>query len=45
LIRACCAHEEQLREAFAGAVECDETAFGGHRKGKRGWGAFNATVR
>jgi len=30
-------HEEQLRDTFAGAVECDETAFGGHRKGKH-WG-------
>jgi len=39
LIRACCAFTEQLREPFEGAVECDETLFGGARKGKRGWGA------
>ena len=44
LIRACCAHEEQLREAFAGAIECDETTFGGHRKGKRGWGAAGKVI-
>lgn len=29
---------EQLR--FTGAIEMDETMFGGKRKGKRGWGAF-----
>lgn len=39
LVRACCALTEQLREPFEGAVECDETLFGGARKGKRGWGA------
>ena len=25
------------RESFDGAIECDETMFGGHRRGKRGW--------
>lgn len=39
VLRACCAHAEALREPFAGAIECDETMFGGYRKGKRGWGA------
>ncbi|MBZ2397823.1 hypothetical protein K6W54_17670, partial [Erwinia amylovora] len=38
LIRACMAQQEQLREPFAGALECDETTFGGARHGKRGWG-------
>ncbi len=39
LLRGAMAYAEQLREPFAGALECDETAFGGVRKGKRGWGA------
>jgi transposase len=39
LLRACMAYAEQLREPFDGALECDETAFGGARSGKRGWGA------
>ncbi|MEY8173186.1 hypothetical protein AB9D46_19840, partial [Burkholderia multivorans] len=39
LIRACMAQQEQLREPFGGALECDETTFGGARHGKRGWGA------
>lgn len=39
VLRACCAHAEELREPFAGAIECDESVFGGYRKGKRGWGA------
>lgn len=29
LIRACMAQQEQLREPFAGTLECDETTFGG----------------
>jgi transposase len=33
------AYTEQLRVPFDGALECDETAFGGARKGKTGWGA------
>src|SRR5689334_10344138 len=36
----CCAMVAQLREPFDGAIECDETTFGGARKGKRGWGAL-----
>lgn len=39
MLRACCAHAEQLREPFTGAIECDESVFGGARQGKRGWGA------
>jgi transposase len=39
LLRACMAYAEQLREPFSGALECDETSFGGHREGKTGWGA------
>lgn len=44
LIRACMAQQEQLREPFAGALECDETTFGGARHGKRGWGAAGKVV-
>ena len=33
------AYAEQLRGPFEGALECDEMAFGGARKDKRGWGA------
>ncbi|WP_303735727.1 hypothetical protein, partial [Corynebacterium kroppenstedtii] len=29
LVRGCCALVEQLREPFEGAIECDETTFGG----------------
>ncbi|WP_253577565.1 hypothetical protein [Burkholderia multivorans] len=36
LIRACMAQQEQLREPFGGALECDEATFGGARHGKRG---------
>lgn len=39
VLRACCAYAEELGEPFTGAIECDESAFGGSRKGKRGWGA------
>ncbi len=40
LIRATCAYIEDLREPFEGALELDETTFGGARRGgKRGWGA------
>jgi len=44
LIRAVLALEEECREPFHGAVECDETTFGGHRKGKRGWGAAGKII-
>jgi transposase len=30
---------EECVEPFTGEIECDETMFGGKRKGKRGWGA------
>jgi transposase len=30
---------EDCSEPFTGEIECDETMFGGKRKGKRGWGA------
>lgn len=43
-IRACCALEEGLRESFQGELECDETTFGGSRKGKRGWGAAGKII-
>ncbi len=35
---------EQLREPFDGALELDETTFGGARKGKRGWGAAGKVI-
>jgi transposase len=44
LVRASCALIEQLREPFEGAIECDETTFGGARKGKRGWGAAGKVI-
>ena len=44
LIRACCAHVEELREPFEGSIECDETAIGGARRGKRGWGAGGKVI-
>ena len=44
LIRAMLAFEEECRIPFEGAVECDETTFGGHRKGKRGWGAAGKVI-
>lgn len=43
-IRACCALEEHCQEPFQGAIECDETMFGGRRPGKRGWGAAGKVV-
>ena len=44
LLRACCAQVENLREPFDGALEFDETTFGGARKGKRGWGAAGKVI-
>ena len=44
LIRACCANEEHCRVPFEGTIECDESSFGGHRKGKRGWGAVGKVI-
>lgn len=39
LIRAVLAVAEQCREPLNGQIECDESSFGGRKKGKRGWGA------
>ncbi len=33
-----------MREPFEGSLECDETTFGGARKGKRGWGAAGKVI-
>ncbi|RKH74528.1 IS1595 family transposase [Corallococcus sp. AB045] len=44
LIRLAMAHAEQLRAPFEGHLECDETTFGGARKGKRGWGAAGKVI-
>lgn len=38
-IRSVLAIQEQSQEPFTGEIEMDESAFGGHRKDKRGWGA------
>lgn len=38
-IRQVLALYEEVTSALDGVIECDETMFGGHRKGKRGWGA------
>ena len=39
LIRQTMALLESCQEPLAGTIECDESSFGGHRKGRRGWGA------
>jgi transposase len=44
LIRVVLAIHEQGREPLSGAIECDETMFGGRRAGKRGWGAKGKIV-
>jgi transposase len=44
MIRATLSIEEGCREPFTGPVECDESSFGGHSKGKRGWGAANKII-
>lgn len=44
LIRLAMAYAEHLREPFEGSLECDETTFGGARKGKRGWGAAGKVI-
>ncbi len=43
--RACCAHAEELREPFTGAIECDQSVFGGYRKGKCSWGASGKVLQ
>lgn len=44
VIRQVLSINEGCTEPFAGAIECDETMFGGHRKGKRGWGAAGKVI-
>lgn len=44
LLRAVCAHQEQLRRPLTGQLELDETTFGGARHGKRGWGAAGKVI-
>ena len=44
LIRQTIAILESCREPLDGTIECDESSFGGHRKGKRGWGAAGKTL-
>ncbi len=39
IIRRCLARECELHNPLGGEVECDESYFGGRRKGKRGRGA------
>lgn len=39
MIRQVLSQVEECTEAFDGVIECDETMFGGYRRGKRGWGA------
>lgn len=44
IFRTCCAHLEECREPFEGRLECDESSFGGYRKGKKGWGAAGKVI-
>jgi transposase len=44
LMRACCAHEEQLFKTFTEVVDCDKIAFGGQRKDKYGWKKVHKVV-
>ena len=44
LIRQTMAILESCQEPLDGTIECDESSFGGHRKGKRGWGAAGKTL-
>lgn len=44
LVRACMAWAEEPREPFEGALECDETTFGGAQLGKRGGGAYGKVI-
>ena len=43
-MRGCMATDEDCHEQFTGEIECDETMFGGKRKGKRGWGAAGKII-
>lgn len=42
--RWCMAQEEECLEPLTGNLEVDESAFGGSRKGKRGWGAVGKVL-
>ena len=44
LIRQTMALLEECAAPLEGSIECDESAFGGKRKGKRGWGAAGKTL-
>lgn len=44
VIRHALSVAEECAEPFAGAIECDETMFGGHRKGRHGWGASSKVI-
>jgi len=44
LIRSVLAFHEQCREPFEDEIECDETMFGGKKRGRRGWGAEGKIV-
>jgi transposase len=44
LIRQVMSLAEESTAPFEGAIECDETMFGGYRKGKRGWGAAGKVI-
>ncbi len=44
LIRQVMSLAEESTAPFAGAIECDETCFGGSREGKRGWGAAGKVI-
>lgn len=44
VIRQVLSIAEDCTEPFRGQIECDETMFGGHRTGKRGWGAAGKVI-
>lgn len=44
VMRQVVAIAEESTAPFEGVIECDETMFGGHREGKRGWGAAGKVI-
>lgn len=44
LMRQVIAIAEESTAPFEGAIECDETIFGGYRAGKRRWGALGKVI-
>lgn len=44
VMRQVLSQAEECTEPFDGAIECDETMFGGYRAGKRGWGAAGKVI-